>query len=41
MRDIRKDKEYFIKYINYQYTRIEKKVSKEPKSITISHMMIY
>lgn len=28
MRDIRKDKEYFDKYLNYQYSRIEKKTAK-------------
>ena len=28
MRDNRKDKEYYIDYLNYQYSRIEKKASK-------------
>lgn len=28
MRDIRKDKEYFDKYLDYQYSRIEKKTAK-------------
>lgn len=41
MRDIRKDKEYFIKYINYQYTRIEKKVSKLEYSDAEKKQRIY